>query len=367
MSVNLSYSFDSEDRHEAPTGAAQLENTLFRMLAAIRDSGSIGRAAESLCLSYRHVWGYLKKQEAQFDRKLLTNETGKAARLSEFGERLLWAEQRSLARAAPGAESLAARLDSELLLTLYPELKTIAVSASHDLLFGTLRDCARKSAKVLLDIDYVGSAAALERLDRDECVIAGMHLPLDHAYLCRRGSIVHSELGRYLRLGDHKMIRFASRQQGLMVARGNPLGITAIADLLRSGVRFVNRQPGAGTRVLFDQLLRHYNLSPELITGYDDVETTHLSVAATVAAGYATCGFGLLAAAARFNLDFVPVLREWYFIVCRKPQLESESVKALIEVLRSAEFRDLANAIPGYSVDSAGEIISLRRTLPWYK
>ena len=367
MSIHFSYSFEPWSADGPSRNAAPVENTLFRILAAIRRDGSIGRAAESLGLSYRYVWGYLKKQEAVIGQKLFSNESGKAARLSEFGERLLWAEQRTLARAAPSAEALAARLDTELLLALHPELKKISVSASHDLLFGSLRDCALQSSKVLLDIDFVGSGSALERLNRDECVMAGMHLPLDHAHLCRRGSFVHSELGRHLRLGDHKMIRFASRQQGLMVARGNPLGINSLSDLLRPAVSFVNRQPDSGTRVLLDQLLQHYHLSSGMITGYDSAETTHLSVAATVAAGYASCGFGLLAAAEHFDLDFVPVLREWYCIVCRKPQLESDAVQAVISVLRSEDFRKLANSIPGYSAESAGEIISLRQTLPWYK
>jgi putative molybdopterin biosynthesis protein len=220
---------------------------------------------------------------------------------------------------------------------------------------------------VLLDIDYVGSGKALERLNLEECVLAGVHLPLDDEYLCRRGSIVHAELGRHLRLGEHKLIRFASRQQGLMVAPGNPLGIASIGDLTHSGMRFVNRQPGSGTRVLFDELLRHHGLNPELIAGYETAETTHFAVAACIAAGDANCGFGLHAAAARFGLDFVPVLSEWYFIACRKAALDSAAVQAVIAVLRSEEFRRLAAATPGYCAASAGEIISLRRTLPWYK
>lgn len=367
MSVNLSYSFETESPLGSPYGSPQLENPLFRMLAAIRDSGSIGRAAERLGLSYRHVWGYLKKQEAAFGRELLAGESGKAARLSEFGERLLWAEQRMLARVLPSAEALAARLDTELLLAVQPGLRPLSVAASHDLLFGALRDRVRRHAEVLLDIDYVGSAAALERLNREQCTIAGVHLPLDDDSLCRRGSVVHAELGRLLKLGDHKMIRFATRQQGLMLAAGNPLGIAAVSDLRRPGLRFVNRQPGSGTRVLFDALLAHHGIDAALVGGYQNAETTHLAVAASVAAGYADCGFGLRAAAARFNLDFVTVLDEVYFIVCHKPQLDSDGVRAVIDILRSDNFRKLANALPGYSAEGSGDIISLRRTLPWYK
>ncbi len=367
MSINISYNFLTSEPLASKSRYQQFENPLFLMLAAIRDCGSIGRAAASLGLSYRHVWGYLKQQEALFSQPLLTSESGKAARLSAFGERLLWAEQRALARVGPSAEALAGQLDRELLLAIEPELQPVAVAASHDLLFASLREHCRNSAKLLLDIDYIGSGPALERLNRDECLIAGVHLPLDNEYLCRRASLIHAELGRHLRLGDHKLIRFASRQQGLMVAKGNPLGLASIIDLQRSGLAFVNRQPGSGTRVLFDELLKYYGVRPEAILGYENTETTHLSVAATIAAGYADCGMGIYAAADRFGLDFVPLLREWYFIICRAPQLDSETIQALLGVLRSNAFRAEANTVPGYSADSAGEVISLRRTLPWYK
>ena len=367
MSVKLDYSFFTEQALGAPYGELQLQNSLFSMLAAVHEAGSIGKAADRLGLSYRHLWGVLKKQEAAFGQALLSGAQGQAARLSAFGERLLWAEKRMLARALPQAESLAGQLDRELMLAIDPSLQAISVCASHDLLFGALRDRLRRQSRLLLDIHLAGSGPALERLNDDRCKIAGIHLPLFNESLCQRGSAVHSGIGRHIRLGEHKLIRFALRDQGLMVPAGNPQGIQGIADLARSGVVSVNRDGGSGTRLLFDELLLQAKMVVPAVVGYRTEEPTHLAVAASVAAGLATCGFGLRAAAERFGLGFVPLLTEQYFVVCRKSSLDSFALQALIDVLKSDNFRRLIDAVPGYSSTDSGTIISLRQTLPWYK
>jgi len=337
------------------------------MLSAVRDGGSIGKAAAGMGVSYRHFWGKLKEQEALLGKPLLADRSGQAARLSEFGETLLWAEKRMLARFLPSAETLAAKLDQHLLLALQPSLKPLTVAASHDLLFGLLREFVRRDAKVLLDIDYVGSGAALERLNQGSCSLAGIHLPLDDEYLCRRGSTVHAEIGRHLKLGEHKLIRMATREQGFIVEGNNPLDIRLIGDLRRPDVRFVNRQAGSGTRILLDELLRHHQINAGDIHGYDSEEPTHLSVAASIAAGLANCGIGLRAAATQFQLGFVPLITEQYFIVCHKPMLDTPEMQDMLIVLRSDEFRRKAGTLPGYSAADAGEVVSLRRALPWYK
>jgi putative molybdopterin biosynthesis protein len=367
MAVKLSYEFDPAPALVSAAGGAPLGSYLFPLLEAIRQHGSIGRGAEAAGLSYRHVWGVLKDWERVLGEPLLAAEPGQAARLSAFGERLLWAERRAQARLLPGIEAMAAKLDQELLLAVRPSLRPVPVCASHDLLWGLLRDRLRQVTEVLLDVDYTGSALALERLNRGECELAGVHLPLDDEALCQRGSLLHQAIGRLLRLGDHKLIRLARREQGLMVAPGNPLGITGIADLAREEVEFINRQAGSGTRVLLDELLLRDGIPASAVRGYAVEERTHLSVAASVAAGLAHCGFGLRAAAARYGLDFIPVLTEHYFIACHKPALDEAPAQALLEVLRGEEFRQAAGELPGYTMADAGEIISLRRTLPWYK
>ena len=366
MSVKLDYRFFAAAPDAFPGDDLPLRDPLLGMLDAIRVEGSLAKAAARLGLSYRHLWGALRKHEARLGQALVAGGQGRGARLSACGERLLWAEKRVLARVLPQAERLAAQIDRELLLAVDPGLRLLPVCASHDLLFGLLRARLQRDARLLLDVDFVGSALALERLNAGGCALAGIHLPLDER-LCRRGARVHAGLGRALRLGVHKLIRFARREQGLIVAPGNPLGIRTVADVAAPGVLFVNRPRGAGTRLIFDELLARDGVLGPNIDGYRNEEATHLAVAATVAAGAANCGFGLRAAATRFGLDFVPLADEQYFLVCLKPALDSEPMRALVELLRSAEFRALAGALPGYDVEGAGEIVSLRRTLPWYK
>ncbi len=367
MSVNLSYSFDPAIAALPGEIGLQLDHPLFAMLAAIQEEGSIGRAAYRLGLSYRHLWGYLKQQESVFGESLLAGKAGQSAQLSGLGERLLAAEKRMLARHLPSAEALAAKIDNELLLAVQPGLKPVSMCTSHDFLIGALREGVRERSSILLDIEYQGSAKALARLNDGECLLAGVHIPLDHPELCQRGSGLHLRLGRLLRLGDHKLIRLASREQGLIVPSGNPLDIAGIRDLARPDVTFVNRRSGSGTRILLDELLAHYGLSMADVRCYGHEEPNHLSVAATVAAGLGNCGLGLRAAAVRFHLAFVPLLVEHFFVACRKETFDSDSVQAVIAVLGSERFRAAAANLPGYSVADAGQVISLRRNLPWYR
>jgi putative molybdopterin biosynthesis protein len=165
----------------------------------------------------------------------------------------------------------------------------------------------------------------------------------------------------------HKLIRFMGREQGLIVRQGNPLELASLADLTRADVMFVNRPQGSGTRLILDELLARDGIAPEQIAGYATEEATHLSVAASVAAGHATCGFGLRAAADRFRLGFVPLVREQYCLVCLKEALDSQPVTVVLDFLRSPGFRLLVETLPGHDAEGAGEIVSLRRTLPWYK
>lgn len=367
MSVNLSYTFDPAIAESAGEIGVQLDHPLFVMLAAIQEEGSIGRAAVRLGLSYRHLWGQLKQRESVFGAPLLDGRAGQSAVLSDLGRRLLAAERRMLARHLPTAEALAAKIDNELLMAVQPGLKPVSMCTSHDFLIASLREGVRERSAFLLDVEYQGSAKALTRLNDGECQLAGMHLPLDQPEFCQRGSGLHLRLGRLLRLGEHKLIRLANRQQGLIVAPGNPLGIASVRDVARRDVTFVNRRSGSGTRLLLDELLAFHGMSMGDVRCYGHEEPNHLSVAAAVVAGLGNCALGLKAAATRFNLDFVPLLSESFFVVCRKEAFDSESVQAVIAELASERFREAAGALPGYSADEAGQVISLRRNLPWYR
>ena len=151
------------------------------------------------------------------------------------------------------------------------------------------------------------------------------------------------------------------REQGLLVNRGNPKGIKGLEDLNRPGeaerVHFVNRQRGAGTRVLLDYQLNLLGIAPDSIIGYNQEEYTHLGVAAAVASGRADCGLGIAAAAQALDLDFIPLYQERYDLVIPKEYAESELLGPLFEVLRNQEFRTAVAALPGYDVSRMGNLV----------
>jgi putative molybdopterin biosynthesis protein len=147
------------------------------------------------------------------------------------------------------------------------------------------------------------------------------------------------------------------RDQGLIVAAGNPLGLAGIDDLARAGVRYVNRQRGAGTRVLLDHELGRRGIAPAAISGYAREEHTHLAVAAAIAAGRADAGLGILAAARAFGLDFVPVTREPYDLVLAAETLEDPVTAPFWALLEQPAFRAAVEALGGYGVEEMGRRI----------
>ena len=355
LRIKLDYTFTD-------TAARHLGNPLFALLAAIRDSGSIRQAATSLSLSYRHVWGELKNWESTLGHPLILWEKGRRARLTPFGDKLLWAEERARARIRPQIENLAAELESAFAVVFDDSAHVLTLAASHDLLLPRLRDSLAAEG-VHLDLRHHGSLDALEELAAGRALLAGFHVSDDHP----AGSLTARTFKRLLTPGRHKLIGFARRSQGLMVARGNPLGIVSLADLAKPKVRFINRQPGSGTRVEFDQLLSVAHIPAKDICGYEIEETTHLAVAAAVAAGAADAGFGIEAAAIEYGLSFVPVSQEHYYLVCLKETLDHPAVQRLTAILQSPQWLAVVQGLAGYAAADPGKIVSLTRALPWYK
>jgi putative molybdopterin biosynthesis protein len=153
------------------------------------------------------------------------------------------------------------------------------------------------------------------------------------------------------------VVRLVHREQGLIVAPGNPLGLAGIEDLTREALRYVNRQRGAGTRVLLDHELERRGIVPEAVSGYAREEHTHLAVAAAVAAGRADAGMGVLAAARAFGLGFVPVTREPYDLVLAAETLEDPVTERLWALLEDPRFRDAVEALGGYGTEEMGRRI----------
>jgi putative molybdopterin biosynthesis protein len=356
--VHLGYSFQPDGQR-----GADVQNPLFDLLSALREHGSIQHAARAMGASYRHVWGAFKHWEGVLGESLVTWTQGQPARLTPFAERLLWAEARARARLTPHIEALRVELERVLAEALDGGQQVLTVFASHDLALPLLRERASAAHRLHIELKFVGSMDALRALAEGRCVVAGFHVPPMSA----ASDVFARQLKPLLKPGRHKLIGCTRRTQGLLVRAGNPLALRDLADLGRAGVRFVGRQPGSGTRLLTEHLLRQRGVAPERVVPPDaHAEDSHVAVAAAIASGSADAGIGIEAAARRFGLDFVPLVEEDYFLVCLRDALEHPAVIKLREVLQGPTWRETVEALPGYAASQAGEVLSLTRALPWW-
>ena len=246
------------------------------------------------------------------------------------------------------------QVDVELLRGIDEISRTIVAIGSHDLVLDLAASALRADdPMVTLASSNVGSLGGLVALRDGLCHLAGSHL-LDPA----TGEYTLPYLDRVLPGGaDVSVVRLVHRDQGLMIAPGNPLSLTGIGDLTRAGVRYVNRQRGAGTRVLLDFELGRLGVSPDAIDGYAREEPTHLAVAAAVAAGRADAGLGIMAAARAFGLDFVPVTLEPYDLVVAAEAMDSPLLAPLWSLLRSDRFQVAVTELGGYTTKEMGRRI----------
>lgn len=333
------------------------------LLQAVRSAGSISGAAKTLNLSYRHVWGELKRWEGMLSQDLIVWEKGQSARLTEFGDKLLWAERQAQARLTPQISALQAELEKTFAAAFDPHSHLLTLYASHDDALVSLRQMAAQQS-LHLDMRFCGSVDALRALNEGRCTVAGFHAPMQPS----AQSLVAKTYKPLLRTGQHKLIGFTLRQQGLMVAAGNPLKLRTLSDLARTGVRFINRSLGTGTRLLLDDGLQTAGIAPQHIQGYDQEEPSHGAVAARVAAGQADAGLGIASAAQAQGLDFVPLVQECYWLVCLKSVLDSPAIEALAQLLQTSQWQDQLGTLPGYeNAPLTGQIQSLRKALPWWQ
>jgi putative molybdopterin biosynthesis protein len=245
-------------------------------------------------------------------------------------------------------------VEVQLLRGLVDIDRTIVAIGSHDPVLDLIAVALRCSDPgVTLASTSVGSLGGLVALRDGLCHLAGSHL-LDP----ETGEYTLPYLLRVLGHGgavtDVIVVRLVHREQGLIVPAGNPLAITGIDDLSRPGLRYVNRQRGAGTRVLLDHELRRRGIEPGDVVGYQREEHTHLAVAAAVAAGRADAGLGVLAATRPFGLDFVPVVQEPYDLVVTQQAYDSDVLAPLWALLADEKFRASIDALGGYSSAETG-------------
>lgn len=233
--------------------------------------------------------------------------------------------------------------------------KTILAIGSHDLTLDLIAQFLAEHDRRLASAN-VGSQGGLVALRRGEAHVAGSHL-LDP----QTGEYNISYIRQYMPNIPVKVVALVGRDQGLIVKKGNPKGIKSLGDLAGSGqeggVQFVNRQRGAGTRVLLDYHLNLMTISPDAIAGYYQEEYTHLGIASAVASGRADCGLGIAAAAQALDLDFIPLFQERYDLVIPKQFADDNLLAPLLDLLADTRFREAVSHLKGYDVSVMGTII----------
>ena len=229
--------------------------------------------------------------------------------------------------------------------------KTILAIGSHDLTLDLIAQFLAEHDRRLASAN-VGSQGGLVALRRGEAHIAGSHLldPNDGTYNI-------SYIRQYMPGIPVKVVALVGRDQGLIVKKGNPKRIKTLQDLTRHEVQFVNRQRGAGTRVLLDYHLNTMEISKESIAGYNQDEYTHLGVASAVASGRADCGLGVAAAAQALDLEFIPLFQERYDIVIPKQFADDVLLAPLFDLLVDSHFREAVSKLKGYDVSVMGTLI----------
>jgi molybdopterin molybdotransferase/putative molybdopterin biosynthesis protein len=244
---------------------------------------------------------------------------------------------------------------AELLKSLSSVQNTIVTVGSHDNTLDVLADELRaRHGDLTLSSSHVGSMGGLMAVKKGGCHMAGIHL-LDTV----DGTYNVSYIKRYLPNLPVRLIHLVLREQGLMVPKGNPKGITGIADLGREDIRFINRQAGSGTRILLDYQLSRLGIDSGKVCGYGNEEFTHMSVAAAIVGGAADVGLGIMAAAAALELDFLPVVTEQYDLVIPEACFELPPIQLLLETIGTNRFKQRVRALGGYNTDRTGEEITV--------
>ena len=232
---------------------------------------------------------------------------------------------------------------------------TLVVIGSHDPLLDELGDMLHlENPELYMSSSHVGSMGGIMAIRRGEAHAAGCHL-LDTT----DGSYNRSFIKKYFPKGGVHLVSCVGRQQGLMVAKGNPLNIQKFSDIARNGIRYVNRQNGSGTRILTDYLCKQEKLDTASIYGYDREELTHTSVAAQIASSSADAGMGIYSAAKLYDLDFIPICIEEYDLIIPDHAWDTPMVGQLLSILKSDAFREKLLRLGGYTLENPGEVIPI--------
>lgn len=332
---------------------ASLSPRLIELLSAVHTQGSLLAACQTLSMSYRHGWDLVRAGEAHFNTTLLHMERGKGSTLSPLAEKLVWADLRIAARLQPILDSLASELAFEIDKVADPGESAFRLQASYGFSIEKLIERLQASGQDVAR-SYASSTAAAAALHDGHCEACGIHIPLGSQ---QERALKH--YAQWLQAPDLMLIDISTRRQGLMVAAGNPKKIYDLKDLARDDVRFINRPVDSGTRFLLEGLLTEARIPGSSITGFEQSEATHASVAAFVASGLADAGFGLERPARYFQLDFIPMVNERYFLICHEATLQHPVMQQTLAILADPGFKTSVNALPGYDSAHSGKVTPL--------
>jgi putative molybdopterin biosynthesis protein len=320
-------------------GGRALDPRLLALLRALQRTATLKAAAEESRISYRAAWGLLLDAGELAGAPLVELQRGRGARLTRFGAQLLRSDEQ-LRHAFAGL-----RLRYEV-KSSGGAARALRVAASHDPVLATFCERFAIPAALVEEISFRGSEESLALFSRGMVDVAGFHLE-------------DFDVRRFVQPGRDVLVRFAVREQGLIVAHGNPKRLATLSDVAKTHARFVNRQRGSGTRRLIDRLMDEAGIAPEAIRGFGTQEYTHRAVAATVAAGGADAGFGVQAAAVELGLDFVPVLRERYWLAMRSRTAATPAAQRLLEAFSGKPLSRIARGFVGYDFGGAGEVVQV--------
>ncbi len=326
---------------------------LEELLRAVRDHGSIVKAFEHLRISHQSALALIRRWEAITGHKLVVQQRGQGTDLTPFGMRLVKAREWLDKRLRKDFEQAAEELADFLAVDGEPARQHIVVHASHDLAVERMQAFAKP--RIEIDLRTSGSIASLTALKRGKCDIAGFHLP-EPAWTLGSGLDAFVEL---LNPREHAVVRLFGRQQGLMLRNDMRYRIKGVRDVVRLGLRIVNRERGSGTRLLFDALLAQEMIDPAQVAGYEREVTSHTDSARAIRGGDADAAFGIEAAARAQGLRFVPVIAESYFLACRRSDETSVALDTLAACVRSDAFAGVIRRIGGYDLAGSGYPVRL--------
>lgn len=324
----------------------ELEPLLFDLLDGVERGGHLNFAASAAGVSYRHAWGLIRTWHERFDEPLITLRRGRGASLTRAGRALLDARANARKDTATALDAAAGGASERIVLALERCPTALRIASSSNELVNRLVDALHDGRRRAV-LELTGSQGALHRYRRGDVDIAGFHLPMGEL-----GRPVSLALLALLDDARDRVFLLEFRVLGLMSRAEHP--VRDIEVLHEPAIRFVNRQPGSGTRLMLDSLLGMRGIPPGDIAGYRDEEYTHSAVAATVASGRADAGLGTSEAAERFGLVFSPVVQERFYLCTRRaaPRAVQEAVAGFADAALEAGRRTVTpgEARPGVAL-----------------